>query len=106
MLIDNGRINNKSKIIYGPKTKKKTYSVPIEIISNNCGGLIKIKIIGKNPYYKINKELRVNYKLLIKCSWTVWNKLLDKLYYNDNHYYLCYKFCIKTIYNLNNFFFY
>ena len=27
LLVDNGRVNNKSKIIYGPKTKKKIYSV-------------------------------------------------------------------------------
>ena len=78
LLVDDGHINSKNNIIYGPKTKKKTYSVPVEIISNNSGGLIKIKIIGKNPYYNINKEFRVNYKLLSECSLTVWNKLLDK----------------------------
>ena len=63
MLVDDGLINSKNNIIYGPKTKKKTYSVPVEIISNNSGGLIKIKIIGKTPTTILMKslELIINY---------------------------------------------
>ena len=59
MELINGRVNNKSKIIYGPKTKKKTYSVPVEIISNNCGGFMKIKIIVKTISTILMKSLEL-----------------------------------------------
>lgn len=81
LLIENGNVNKNSNIIYPPKKKKNikfTYSVPVEIISNDEGGLIKIKVLINNDYYNKYEEYRVNYKLLSKCTEIVWKKLIDQ----------------------------
>ena len=80
-LIDKGNVNMKSKIIYPPKKIKNsnfTYSVPIEIISDVDGGLLKIKVLINNDYYNKVEEYKVNYKLLSKCTEIVWMKLLNQ----------------------------
>lgn len=63
MLIENGNVNKKFKIIYQQKKNFKfTYYVPVEIISNDEGGLIKIKVLINNDYYNKYEEYRVNFK--------------------------------------------
>ena len=52
LLIEEGNIvNKKSKIIYKPKIKNISYTVPVTNVSSDQGGLIKIKIEKENKYY-------------------------------------------------------
>ena len=66
LIFEKGNINNKSKIIYPPRKKGKIknliYSIPIEIISEDNGGLIIVKIMSNNRHYTKNSNYRINFK--------------------------------------------
>ena len=63
LLIEKGFINKKSKIIYKPKKKNFSYSIPVTVISSEQGGLIKIKIEKEKNIIIIENsiELTINY---------------------------------------------
>ena len=71
LLIKNGNINNKTKIIYPPKTKKKInliFSIPLSIESSDNGWFIKVKICFRGGFYDLNSIYHVDYKYIEKVS--------------------------------------